>query len=51
MPNVVLTPHIAGSQDRECRRMGRLMLDEFDRWVRGENLKWSISKEKAALLA
>jgi phosphoglycerate dehydrogenase-like enzyme len=51
MPNVVLTPHIAGSQNRECRRMGRLMIDEFDRWSRGENLKWSISKEKAALLA
>lgn len=51
LPNVVMTPHIAGSQDRECRRMGRLMLDEFDRWVRGENLKWAISKEKAALLA
>lgn len=51
MPNVILTPHIAGSQDRECRRMGRLMIDEFDRWSRGENLKWAISKEKAALLA
>ncbi len=51
MPNVILTPHIAGSQDRECRRMGRLMIDEFDRWKRGENLKWAISKEKAALLA
>ncbi len=51
LPNVILTPHIAGSQDRECRRMGRLMLDEFDRWSRGENLKWAISKEKAALLA
>lgn len=51
MPNVILTPHIAGSQDRECRRMGRLMIDEFDRWNRGENMKWPISKEKAALLA
>jgi Phosphoglycerate dehydrogenase and related dehydrogenases len=51
MPNVILTPHIAGSQDRECRRMGRLMIDEFDRWNRGETLKWAISKEKAALLA
>ncbi len=51
LPNVILTPHIAGSQDRECRRMGRLMIDEFDRWNRGENLKWSISKEKSALLA
>lgn len=51
LPNVILTPHIAGSQDRECRRMGRLMIDEFDRWIRGEKLKWAISKEKAALLA
>lgn len=51
MPNVVLTPHIAGSQNGECRRMGRLMIDEFDRWSRGDNLKWAISKEKAALLA
>lgn len=51
MPNVILTPHIAGSQDRECRRMGRLMIDEFDRWSRGENMKWAITKEKAALLA
>ncbi len=51
LPNVILTPHIAGSQDRECRRMGRLMLDEFDRWQRGDNLKWAITKEKAALLA
>lgn len=51
MPNVILTPHIAGSQDRECRRMGRLMLDEFDRWNRGDSLKWAINREKAALLA
>lgn len=51
LPNVILTPHIAGSQDRECRRMGRLMIDEFDRWNSGENLKWAVSKEKAALLA
>lgn len=51
LPNVILTPHIAGSQDRECRRMGRLMIDEFECWNRGENLKWAISKEKSALLA
>ena len=51
MPNVILTPHIAGSQDRECRRMGRLMIDEYDRWSRGDSLKWAISREKAALLA
>jgi phosphoglycerate dehydrogenase-like enzyme len=51
LPNVVLTPHIAGSMNRECRRMGRCMIDEFDRWARGEPTKWGITREKAALLA
>ncbi|MBW8782799.1 MAG: hydroxyacid dehydrogenase [Verrucomicrobia bacterium] len=51
LPNVVLTPHIAGSLGPECRRMGQLMIDEFDRWTRGEPLQWQISREKAALLA
>ncbi len=51
LPNVVLTPHIAGSLEHECRRMGRLMIDEFDLWSKGEVMKWAISKEKAAILA
>lgn len=36
MPNVVLTPHIAGSVGGECGRMGAAMLDEFRRYVAGE---------------
>jgi phosphoglycerate dehydrogenase-like enzyme len=51
LPNVFLTPHIAGSRDRECRRMGRLMIDEFDRWNRGEKLQWAITEEKSLILA
>jgi len=51
LPNVVLTPHIAGSQERECRRMGQLMIDEFDRWSKGEPMRWAISRERAAILA
>jgi len=51
LPNVVLTPHIAGSLDTECRRMGRSMVEELQRYVAGEQLHWSISKEQAALLA
>lgn len=51
LPNIVLTPHIAGSQENECRRMGQLMVDEFDRWSKGQPMRWSISKEKAAILA
>jgi phosphoglycerate dehydrogenase-like enzyme len=51
LPNAILTPHIAGSQGNECRRMGRCMLEEFERWSRGEPVRWQISREKAALLA
>lgn len=51
LPNVILTPHIAGSRDRECRRMGRAMIEEFDRWDRGEELQWPISAEKSLTLA
>lgn len=51
LPNIVLTPHIAGSQEHECRRMGQLMIDEYDLWSKGEIMKWAISKEKAAILA
>lgn len=47
LPNIVLTPHLAGSRFEECRRMGRLMLDEFDRWKRGEPMQFSITREKA----
>jgi hypothetical protein len=31
--------------------MGQLMIDEFDRWTKGEPMRWAISKEKAAILA
>ncbi len=51
LPNVVLTPHIAGSQEHECRRMGQLMIDEFDRWKKNEPMRWAISREQAAILA
>jgi D-isomer specific 2-hydroxyacid dehydrogenase, NAD binding domain len=51
LPNVVLTPHIAGSLGRECRRMGRLVVDELRRYVAGEPLKYEITRERAALMA
>jgi phosphoglycerate dehydrogenase-like enzyme len=51
LPNVVLTPHIAGSMGPEGRRMGRAMIEEFDRWSRGEPLKWRVRREQAALMA
>ncbi|HEX2739710.1 MAG TPA: hydroxyacid dehydrogenase [Rubrobacter sp.] len=51
LSNVVLTPHIAGSQGDECRRMGRLVVDELRRYVAGEPLEHEITKERAAVMA
>jgi phosphoglycerate dehydrogenase-like enzyme len=51
LPNVVLTPHIAGSMGPECRRHGRCMIGELKRYLAGEPLKWEITREKAALMA
>ena len=51
LPNVVLTPHIAGSQGSECRRMGRLVVDELRRYVAGVPFEHEITRERAALMA
>ena len=51
LPNVVLTPHIAGSMGTECRRLGRCMVDEVRRYLAGEPLHWQITEADAARLA
>ncbi|MFI6156351.1 hydroxyacid dehydrogenase [Kitasatospora sp. NPDC051170] len=38
LPNVVVTPHLAGSRALERRRLGDLVVGEFERWLRGEPL-------------
>jgi phosphoglycerate dehydrogenase-like enzyme len=47
LPNVVLTPHIAGSVGQECRRMGRYMVEELQRYFAGEPLRWAVTPEMA----
>lgn len=47
LPNIVLTPHIAGSKDAECRRMGRAMVDELNRYLDGKPLQWAVTRELA----
>ncbi|MBN1372264.1 MAG: hydroxyacid dehydrogenase [Anaerolineaceae bacterium] len=51
LPNVILSPHTAGAMSNECRRMGRLVVDELRRYLLGQPLQWSISKERSAVLA
>ncbi|NGP44762.1 hydroxyacid dehydrogenase [Bacillaceae bacterium SIJ1] len=51
MPNVIITPHIAGSEARECGRMGEYMLDELKRFQNNEPLYWQVTKESFAKMA
>lgn len=51
LPNVILTPHIAGSLGRECGRMGELAVEEVERFLRGEPLQHAVTREQAATLA
>jgi phosphoglycerate dehydrogenase-like enzyme len=51
LDNVVLTPHIAGSMNGECRRMGRYMVEEARRYLNGEPLLYGIDRKRAATLA
>ncbi|MEU3461580.1 hydroxyacid dehydrogenase [Streptomyces sp. NPDC006733] len=38
LPNVLVTPHIAGCQGSEVRRLGTYAVEEVERWTRGEPL-------------
>jgi phosphoglycerate dehydrogenase-like enzyme len=42
LSNVLLTPHVAGAQGIEIRRLGSWALDEVDRYARGEALQHEI---------
>jgi phosphoglycerate dehydrogenase-like enzyme len=51
LPNVVLTPHIAGAIGLERRRLGRGMVEELRRYVRGEPLRWELTREQVERMA
>ncbi|HUS46848.1 MAG TPA: hydroxyacid dehydrogenase [Phycisphaerae bacterium] len=51
LPNVVLTPHIAGPVSGESRRQGEFMLSELKRYLAGQPLQWQVTREKAAIMA
>lgn len=52
LPNVTLTPHIAGAQTLgERARLGSYMVEELKRFVNGKPLKWQITREKVNILA
>ncbi len=51
LPNVILTPHIAGAIHDECRRMGQMMIAELERFLAGQPLKWAVTREQVAIMA
>lgn len=52
LPNVILTPHIAGAIEKnETATMGDAMLQELRRYLKGEPLQWEINKEQLETIA
>jgi len=51
LPNVVLTPHIAGSLGGECERMGRFMLEELRRYLAGQPLRGRVEPPRGPCAA
>jgi phosphoglycerate dehydrogenase-like enzyme len=47
LPNVVLTPHIAGSMGHERRRLGRAVVEDLRNYVSGLPLRWEVTRERA----
>jgi phosphoglycerate dehydrogenase-like enzyme len=51
LPNVTLTPHIAGSLGYERRRMGQAMVEELQRFSSGRPLLYAITQEQVQNMA
>ena len=51
LPNVILTPHVAGSMAAECRRMGRYAVEMCQCYLAGKPMKWQLNKKMAETMA
>ena len=51
LPNVILTPHIAGSSGNEVQRMAEYMADEAERYLKGEALLYEVTEKMLELMA
>jgi len=51
LDNVILTPHIAGSMNREVARMGLYMAEECGRYLSGEPLRYEVTLKMLETMA
>lgn len=49
LPNVIMSPHIAGSTGRDCARMAESAIAELDRLLAGEPLRHAVTPEAVAM--
>jgi len=51
LPNVLLTPHIAGAMGAETQRLATLAIDEIARYVHGEPFRQAVTRADLARVA
>ncbi len=51
LPNVLITPHLAGAQGRELRRIGEFAVAEVGRFVKGTPLLGQVAPERLPYIA
>jgi phosphoglycerate dehydrogenase-like enzyme len=51
LPNVIMTPHIAGAKGNEVRRLADWMLDECEAWLLGEPVRYEVTLENISRMA
>lgn len=51
LENVILTPHVAGRSLTTLRRQGEAMVEEIERWSRGEPPRFAVTESMLATMA
>jgi phosphoglycerate dehydrogenase-like enzyme len=51
LPNVFLTPHLAGATGAEVARLTALAIDEIERYVRGLGPRFAVTEDDLARIA
>ncbi len=49
--NIIITPHRAGSMTKEVRRMGDYMIEEYQRFIHGEQLQYEVTLKMLKTMA
>jgi len=51
LDNVVLTPHIAGATLQARHRQGQVVVEEIQRFLKGDPLRYQVTREMLDIMA